>query len=148
MKNILAAIDFSNISNAVIDTAGKFAHSFSSHLWLIHVAAPDPDFVGYGVGPQNERDWRAKTLRNEHLFIQKKAKDLQNNGIEVTPLLVQGATVDTILTEASKLNADLIVVGSHGHSAIYEVLVGTVTKGLLKNSQYPVVVVPATKAHG
>ncbi len=145
MKNILVAIDFSDISDALIAKACEIAGSFSCQLWMIHVAAPDPEFVGYAVGPQHVRDWRASTLRREHQILQKKAEDIEKTGIDVTPLLVQGPTIESILSEAAKLEADLIVVGSHGHSAFFETVVGTVSHGLLRRSPYPLLIIPVGK---
>ena len=142
MKNIVAAIDFSDISSAVIEQAANIARSFSSKLWLIHVAAPDPDFIGYGTGPQSERDWRAKTLRQEHRYLQDHALQLDRNGIDVTPLLIQGATVKTILTEAAKLKADMIVIGSHGRGALDKALAGSVSEGVIRQALCPVLVIP------
>lgn len=143
MDNILAAIDFSDITSMVVDKAAEIARSFDCKLWLLHIAAPDPDFVGYGTGPQSKRDWRAKTLREEHRYIQDKALELEQSGIEVTPLLVQGATVETILQQATKLNAEMIVIGSHGHGAFYKVLVGSVSEGVIRQASCPVLLVPA-----
>jgi nucleotide-binding universal stress UspA family protein len=143
LNNILAAIDFSDVTLKVVDKAAKIAGCCGGKLWLIHVAAPDPDFVGYGTGPQHERDWRAKTLREEHRYIQDTALQLEQSGINVTPLLVQGATVETILDQAHKLNADMIVIGSHGHSAWYKNLVGSVSEAIIRQAWCPVLIVPA-----
>ncbi len=143
MDNILAAIDFSHITPTVVDKAAEIARRFASKLWLLHIAAPDPDFVGYSTGPQSKRDWRAKTLREEHRYIQDKALELEQSGINVTPLLVQGATVETILQEASKLKADMIVIGSHGHGALHKALVGSVSAGIIRQASCPVLIVPA-----
>ena len=144
MNNILAAIDFSEITPKVVEQAAEIAKCFSCKLWLIHIAAPDPDFVGYGTGPQCERDWRAKTLREEHRYIQDKALELEDSGINVTPLLLQGSTVETILQEASKLKVEMIVIGSHGHSSLYQALLGSVSAGIIQKAFCPVLVVPAT----
>jgi len=54
--------------------------------------------------------------------------------------------VDKILREAREQNAGLIVMGSHGHGALYELLIGSVTQGVMKSAQCPVVIVPS-KAH-
>ncbi|HHP7231283.1 MAG TPA: universal stress protein [Xenococcaceae cyanobacterium] len=143
MNNILAAIDFSDITDQVITTAAKIAQSFSSKLWLVHVAAPEPDFVGYDTGPASERDWRAKVLRQEHRYIQEKALELEASNIDVTPLLIQGVTVESIINKASQLNADLIVIGSHGHSALYKTLVGSISEGIIRQASCPIVIVPA-----
>jgi nucleotide-binding universal stress UspA family protein len=143
MKNILAAIDFSPVSHAIIDKSAEFARSFSCKLWIIHVAAPDPDFVGFDVGPDHVRDWRAAELRKEHRFLQNRARELADNDLDVTPLLLQGPTVESILAEADKIDADLIVVGTHGHGAFYELLVGTVAEGFLHASTHPLLIIPA-----
>ena len=145
MDNILVAIDFSDITPVVVNKAAEIAKCFSSKLWLIHVAAPNPDFVGYSTGPQSKRDWRAKTLREEHRYIQDKALELEQSGIMVTPLLLQGATVETILQEAAKLNAEMIVIGSHGRGALYQALLGSVSTGIIRKASCPVLIVPATK---
>jgi nucleotide-binding universal stress UspA family protein len=53
---------------------------------------------------------------------------------------------EEILNQADELNADLIVMGTHGHGAMYNLLVGSVTKGVLKRSTRPVLLVPAPKS--
>ena len=143
MQNILAAIDFSDVTLMVVEKATEIARCCSCKLWLIHIAAPDPDFVGYDTGPPSKRDWRAKTLRKEHRYIQDKALELEQSGIDVTPLLIQGTTVETIISEASRLNTDMIVIGSHGHSALYKTLVGSVSEGVIRHASCPVLIVPA-----
>ena len=56
MKNIILAIDFSESTQRILDNAIEVAKAFSAHLYIIHVAAPNPDFVGYEVRPKCERD--------------------------------------------------------------------------------------------
>jgi len=141
MDNILAAIDFSDVTDEVLKKAAELAKQLSAHLWIVHVAAPEPEFVGYDEEPSHERDWRAKTLREEHRLIQEKADSL-DDAIEVTPLLLQGPTVKVLLHEALKLKADLLVVGSHGRSAVYNMLVGNVTESLLRSASHPILIVP------
>lgn len=142
MKNILVAIDFSDMAEAVVRAAAKLADGRSVHLYLVHVAAPEPDFVGYEAGPSHVRDDRAKTLHREHKTLQESAQWLRDAGIEITPLLVQGPTVETLLKLAEKHAVDGIVVGTHGHTAIHELFVGSVTHALLQKATCPIVVVP------
>ncbi|NOR45926.1 MAG: universal stress protein [Candidatus Delongbacteria bacterium] len=143
MKNILAPIDFSDVSEKVIFEAAELAKVFSCKLWLLHVAAPEPDFVGYTIGPKEERDWRALTLHNEHKYIQEKALFLEKEGIQVTPLLVQGVTVDTILKKIDKFDIDMVVMGTHGHGALYSLVAGSVSNGVVQESKVPVMLVPS-----
>ena len=44
---------------------------------------------------------------------------------------------------AEAVGADLIVMGSHGHGALFEFLVGSATSGVLRAARVPVVVVPS-----
>jgi nucleotide-binding universal stress UspA family protein len=63
----------------------------------------------------------------------------------VTALQLQGATVATVLAEADRLGAELIVLGSHGHGAVYELLVGSVAEGVVRRSKVPVLLVPSLR---
>ena len=142
MKNILVAIDFSDVTQQVVTQGMLLARAFACRLWLIHIAAPDPDFVGYSTGPQFRRDLRAETLRDEHKYLQDQADELRKQGIDVTTLLIQGETIETILQEALKLRADIIVIGSHGHGALYKTFVGSVSEGIIRRASCPVTIVP------
>ena len=68
---ILAAIDFSPISDRVLALASELAEKTGASLVVLHAAAPDPDFVGYEVGPQYVRDDRAEAA--EHYRIAQQA---------------------------------------------------------------------------
>jgi nucleotide-binding universal stress UspA family protein len=143
MKKLLAAVDFSPVSKAIAEQAASLAKAFSAELVLIHVAAPDPDFVGYDAGPQTVRDGRADELREEHKELQALADGLRDRGLSARALLIQGPTVEKILAEGERLGADVIVVGSHGHGALHRVLLGSVSEGVVRGARCPVLVVPA-----
>jgi len=57
-------------------------------------------------------------------------------------------SVDKLLEESERLNADLIVLGSHHHGALYDWFVGTFTTETLKRTHFPVLVVPSAGAAG
>jgi nucleotide-binding universal stress UspA family protein len=50
--------------------------------------------------------------------------------------------VESTLKEADLLEAGLIVVGTHGHGAVYDVLIGSYSAGIIRKSKLPVLVVP------
>lgn len=143
MQKIIVAVDFSPLSAAVIRYGVKLASAFSARVVLLHAAAPDPDFVGYEVGPQNVRDARAETLRFEHRELQRLADQLRGQGLNAEAMLVEGPTVDTILSVAATSGADLLVVGSHGHGAVARAFLGSVSTGIVHHSPIPVMVIPA-----
>jgi len=144
MKTILVPVDFSDCATKVIKTAATIAESFSANLILLHVASPEPEFLGYDPGPQSVRDSVAKELAKEHTFLQKLEQELASPGIKTTALAIQGYPVEKILEEARKLHADLIVMGSHGHGTLRNLLVGSVTEGVMRKAACPVLVVPFT----
>ncbi|RJP57386.1 MAG: universal stress protein [Ignavibacteriales bacterium] len=142
MRRILVPIDFSDATKKIIEQAIKYAKSLGGEIRLLHVAAPEPEFIGDEVGPKVLRDQKAKRLRDQHKKIQKLAGNIEKEGIKTTPLLVQGVTVDEIIKESKKFNASIIIMGSHGHGAMYNLLMGSVIEGVIRTSKIPVLVIP------
>lgn len=145
MQAVLAAIDFSPVADDVVRIAAELAERFGSKLWLVHVAAPDPAFVGYDTGPQPVRDQRAAKLRHEHRELQERADALRARGLDATALLVQGPSAEKIVEEADRHDAAVIVVGSHGRSGLARLVVGSVSEDVLRRARRPVLVVPSPK---
>lgn len=142
MKNILVTIDFEEKGQILIDKAAEIAAQFNAKLWLVHVAAPDPDFIGYDVGPQYIRDVLAKDLRNEHQLLQEFAKQLKEKNIVSEGLLVQGTTIETIVELTKKLEIDLIVIGKHKHGFFHKMFMVGTEESLVEKSNIPVLIVP------
>lgn len=142
MKTILAPIDFSDVTKAVVRSAADLAKAFQAALYLLHVAPSDPDFIGYEPGPQTVRDSVARKFRKEHQQLQELESELKSKGLDVHALLVQGATTEKILQEAQRLQAEMVVIGSHGHGALKKLLVGSVAEGVLRKVSCPVLIVP------
>jgi nucleotide-binding universal stress UspA family protein len=140
--NILVAVDLSPASEKVVDAAGRVAKLTGAKVFILHTAEPEPDFVGYDAGPEVVRTQVANEYRREHRDVQALAEKLRNDGLDATALLIQGPTVETTLKEADNLNAELIVVGTHGHGAVYDVLIGSYSAGIIRKSKRPVLVVP------
>ena len=143
MKTILVPVDFSDTTPALIETVKKLTHAFGSRVVLLFVSEPEPDFVGFEPGPMTVRQTVARDLKAEH----QKVEDLKTScGLpDVLALHIQGPAIEKILSVAAEQSADLIAMGSHGHGALYELLVGSVTAGVLKAARCPVLVVPVTK---
>jgi len=69
-------------------------------------------------------------------------KALAAKGVPVKTRLVDGYAAGNIVEQAGELQASYIVLGSHGHTAFYDLLVGSTTHAVLKKAPCPVVVVP------
>ena len=145
MKSILVPVDFSDATPRVIETARQMAGAFGGRIVLLHVVEPEPDFVGFEPGPATMRMSVARDFKAEHLQLDKLKESLTGTGLDVIALQIRGSTAEKILHEAATHEAGLIVMGSHGHGALYELLVGSVTTGVLKDARCPVVVVPVRR---
>lgn len=139
---LLVAVDFSESTEKVLETAFRFAQRLQASVYLVHVADPEPDFVGYEAGPDEVRDQLAERYHAEHRALQDRAASFRDKGILTKGILAQGPTVKTLLKMADKVNSGLIVTGSHGRGMVTEILLGSVSSGLIKHAHCPVMVVP------
>jgi nucleotide-binding universal stress UspA family protein len=147
MKKILVPVDFSPVTDAVLAAVETLANARETTIVLVHVApALSPALRDIKV-PQQDRDAVAHALRDEHRELQRLAASLTDRGHDAHALLVAGhRTVGKILDEAARLAADLIVLGSHGHGRVYDLLVGSTCEGVLRRAAVPVLIVPAAPA--
>lgn len=148
MKTILAGIDLSDTTPQIVEQARLSGKAFGATVYLLHVEPPEPDFVGYGPGPKHERDHVAETVRIDRDAIHKLRDGLRQEGVQAESLIIQGPIVEKLLEEADKLEADLIIVGSHGHRALYDLLLGAVSEGVVRHASCPVLVVPSEPGKG
>lgn len=143
MKTILAPIDFSPVSDSVVDTAAALAETPETRLVLLNVVPPTPaapgDFAGTDIAMRVLRDSDAIAAAN----LAAVQRRLHASGITAHVLHVIGPVVDRIVEQAERLEATYVVMGSHGHGAFYDLLVGSTTNGVLKRASCPIVIVPA-----
>ena len=164
MKRILVPIDFSDATPRVIDLARQLAKGLDAEIHLVHVkelsAAAAPGTLGYGLAGMPELapmsgvpipvfDTMSQPIPEDEDQKSKLAqwqKEIAQDGIKVRLHEPTGTVAEEILNQADVLQADLIVMGTHGHGAMYNLLVGSATKGVLKHSKRPVLLVPAHRA--
>ena len=142
MKTILVPVDFSDVTDKVVETAASLAAALESEVVLIHIAEPEPQFVGYDPGPLSVRMAVVGDIHADQRRL-----DAAKANFGSTPVLalhVQGSVPDEILKLAREHGASLIVMGSHGHGALYHLLVGSVADAVLKEAPCPVLIVPSS----
>ena len=54
----LVGLDLSESTDKIVQKVEEIAKALSAKVWLLHVADPDPDFVGWDAGPQSGGDGR------------------------------------------------------------------------------------------
>ncbi|WP_035610389.1 universal stress protein [Haloferula sp. BvORR071] len=146
MKNIVAAVDFSNATPGVLDSAAQMAKAFGAALHVLHVVEPEPSYTAYGFTPdefpaihlfQEEARKRATARLNE--LLGKVSSDVPNTTVH----LAEGSPLHAVLDYVKKFSVDLVVVGAHGHGAMAVLLLGSVAEGLVRKAVVPTLVIPA-----
>jgi nucleotide-binding universal stress UspA family protein len=146
MKTILAPVDFSAATDAVVAYAVTLARVFQGRVVLLNVVQA-PVMVGdYAPVLENVAKVIAYSEKAAAKRLAKLKARLEAETIPVETLVISDAPITAIADAAKKQSADYIVMGSHGHGAFYELIVGSTTHGVLKHSPCPVVVIPATKS--
>jgi nucleotide-binding universal stress UspA family protein len=122
MKSILVAVDFSDVSDRVVAKAGDIAKALGAKVWLMH-AVTDTSFIsGMGDVPVAWTVSDADLPRHfpsEMARLRDMSATLQDLGIDAQHLLVSG------------------------HGALYDLLVGTVSEGVMRRTDRIVMIVPS-----
>ncbi|MBI2515546.1 MAG: universal stress protein [Opitutae bacterium] len=146
MKKILVPVDLSSATVQVCDAACTLAQSLNARLVLLHVVPPPPPVMGdyYAFsGPQG-----FELTKGAKKMAAKKMKALghwfHKRWPETKVLQHTGPPVPVILKAAKLARPDYIVLGSHGHSAMYEMLIGSTAHGVIRKAPCPIVLVPIT----
>jgi nucleotide-binding universal stress UspA family protein len=143
MKTILAPIDFSPASAAVIAQATSLAQAVQGRLVLLSVVQPPIITSDYGPLVENIAEIIAAAERSAAERLEKIRAQVASSVAGIETELAGGAPVQAIVEAATRFQADFIVMGSHGHTALYDLVIGSTTHGVLKRAKCPVLIIPA-----
>lgn len=133
MQSILMPIDFSDATEAVAQYAVEWFPKLDAEVCVLHVSGADLNDPLQGravLGP------KAAAVVDR----------LTEVGCKASPKLVFGPTIPSILDQIDVIHPSMVVVGSHGHSVVRDLIVGSVTQSLLHSATCPVLVVPVLRA--
>lgn len=142
LKRILVPTDFSKFSQVALTYAAALAEKFNAELHLLHVVQnlavmiPDSVNVMPPVGPSLEQMTSAVTVALDRI--------IKENHLEAFPaqkIVREGTPFYEITNYAKENNIDLIVMGTHGHSGLVHMLLGSVTEKVVRKSPCPVLTV-------
>ena len=143
MKTFLVPIDFSSITEMVIDSAMGFARAFNGKVVLLHIVqTPVIATSEYALPAEvvQEAVTVSRTASQKKLSVYTKL--FQEAGIGCDSKTLVGAPVSLIRNEAANCGADFVIMGSHGHGKLYDFLVGSTASGVLKKAKCGVIVIP------
>jgi nucleotide-binding universal stress UspA family protein len=145
MKTLLTAIDFSPISTKVVAGVSELASTMNAKVVLLNVLEPVAAYVPVGAAmdvitapvPMEPPDLNLVKERLEQY-----AQPLRAKGITVETQAAIALPVDEILEKAQTTGASMIVLGSHGHGAAFQLFSGSVVTSVLHKARIPVTIIP------
>ena len=148
MKTLLVSVDFSAATRAVIETAVELAQASDAHVVLHHSLMAPIVTTEFGIGAEMVQETIEIAEKGARHQLEHIEDELTARGLDVSAVLTAGPASERILEVAAKRKADAILLGSHGHTALYDLIVGGTTHAVLRKATCPVIVVPraATKA--
>lgn len=154
IKNILYCTRIGPNSAYIYRYAMALAEKFDAGITVLHVmetltAEQEAMINGY-IGPASihdlveheEQDSLVRIKQHLNRFCSRMGENYSCS-IRVEKILVVEATspADEIVRQSKSLGADVIVIGAHDQSSIFEALLGSTTKRVIKKSSIPVLVV-------
>ena len=121
-NKILVAVDLSNDSQKVIDTAVRMAGGDASKLNLVHVVEPVAAAYSMDIYAVNINELQQEAINLAEQRLEKIGADIGVSNDRVHTLL--GAPAPEVRSMASEIGADAIIMGSHGHSG-WKILLGS-----------------------
>ena len=140
-KNIVVALDGSAHSNKALDSALELGSTFGAALHLVHVSELHPLVLGsasvMSMLPQDELEKRGTAV------LEPAAARATGKGcaVETYNIIGESTAAQGVLDTAAEVEADLIVVGSLGHSNLSGLLVGSVSQRICHLATCPCLVV-------
>lgn len=146
-QHILAPIDGSETSNRALGVALQIAQENGAELVPLYVI--DIPVMGYeapGFDPSIVRDAllaEGERLKADALEV------MQRANVKGTPRLAEvnvvgGDIAQCILEEASAIDAELVVMGTHGRRGFRRLMLGSVAERFLRMARCPVLLIPAS----
>ncbi len=140
IRKILVAVDFSEHSELVVDAALEMARKFGAELDVVHaIHLPVPVAVPYGITMPTTYLNEARKAAGQRL--QAVADRIREQGITGGAHLREVPAAPSIVETAEEIGADLIVMGTHGHTGLKHVVLGSVAERTLRTAPCSVLTV-------
>jgi nucleotide-binding universal stress UspA family protein len=139
-KRILVATDGSSYSEKAVEYALDMADSVGAELLVLHVATIDP---GIGMIWEEVKD---QVIERQGTYLKGIVEKAGKRGVNARSILLSGIPSEKIIQTAECEGADLIILGSHGHTGLGKILVGSVAERVIGGTDIPVTVITRKKA--
>ena len=142
LKNILVATDFSEPSDAALTYGRELATRFGATLHVLHAAENIIGRFGAETYSATAPDLQARLESDARRRLNELLIDSDNSGPSTKPVLLTASSPALAIVDyAKEKNIDLIVVGTHGRSALAHLVMGSVAERVVRLAPCPVLTV-------
>jgi nucleotide-binding universal stress UspA family protein len=138
IRRILCPIDFSDFSRRALDHAVAIARWYEATVTALHVFSPAP-VAAFGPGPVAFEPIVLTAVDREQLLADTEAfaKTGSATSATIEAVVREGYTAAEILEQAASMEADLLVIGTHGRSGFERLVLGSVAEQVLWKANCP-----------
>lgn len=146
ISKIIAPVDFSDTSEQSLRYAIELAALLQAEIRLVHVyqlptvSIPEGELIVPDL-PGPDIDYAAGIRKRLDGLIQR----FSTSAVKLTSEVVEGVSYTEIVRVAEEFEADMIVIGTHGHTGLTHVLLGSVAERVVRLSPIPVLTVRSKK---
>jgi nucleotide-binding universal stress UspA family protein len=144
IKKIIAGTDFSDESTAALAHAVAIAKQQGAELHLVHAVQPielTPPYPPYPIGAASlYAEQNQEIQENARKLLDAEAERLEASGVRVNQSLSTDLPARSLVDAAEELEADLIVVGTHGRRGLSRFLLGSVAQHVVQRAHCDVLV--------
>lgn len=140
-KTILFATDFSESSDHAFQYALTMAKQFDSRLAVIHVINEPVDLRGFYVPHISFDKLEEEIEQGAQKMMEKFCRTHMHDFTNYECFVIPGIPYDEIISKAQEIEADLIVMGTHGRTGLDHVLFGSTTEKVVRKSPIPVMTI-------
>jgi len=144
VRRILVPTDFSPPSERALEMAIEFARRFGAELTLFHAHELPAYVFPDGVMPVSP-EILVELERTMSAELERLAARARAAGVPASIKTGVGAHDVEIVRFASEMNADLIIMGTHGRTGLRHVLLGSVAEKVVRRAPCPVLTVRPTE---
>ncbi|MBU0486352.1 MAG: universal stress protein [Bacteroidetes bacterium] len=153
-KRILIAVDYDPSARKVAEAGFSFAKAMGADAILLHVISnsilsyttvysPVTGFLGYtSVDPSQLENAEGLKMAILH-FLDKIVLSIGDKTVRT--MVAEGNCAETIIKIAKQRHDDMIVMGSHSRKWLENILMGSVTETVLRQTNIPLFIVPIKK---
>jgi len=134
-KRVAVALDFSGNDEKLLQESLRFIDKTQTQVMLLHVVESP---VARTVGAESED---LETLSDRER-LEKLVELMKNAGISTESRLASGDPVAGLATMINELKSEIVIVGSHGHTGVSDLIHGTVISNLRHHVKASVMIIP------